>query len=105
MFCAVKNYSKMFLQKKPFKQKICSALRQHKFEMSSIKLYSVASGELNLPKLLDNFKVLYKNQFTCLLTKCVFCQNSSLHINKITGNYFGDLRVPDSISWDIITNA
>lgn len=83
----MRNYSKIFLQKKPFKQKIFSNLYNQNIKMSSTDHTGTAHKELSFSNSLDNLKVQYKNQFTCLLTKCIFCNNISLYINKITGKY------------------
>lgn len=86
IYNVIRNYSKMCLQIKPSKQKIFLAIHNKIFKIMIIKHNSMTSGEL-YSKSLDDFKVRYKNQFTCLLTTCVFCHNTCLHINKITGKY------------------
>lgn len=59
-------------------------------KMSSIEQNEIISEEYIL-KALNNVKVQYKNQFTSLLTKCIFCNNICLYINKITGKYLKKL--------------
>lgn len=83
----IRNYSKIFLIKKPFKQKMIVHMHNQIFKIDSTEHENTKSGELSILKSLDNFKVKYKNQFACFLTKCVFCNNLSLYINKITGSY------------------
>lgn len=86
IYFTIRNYSRIFLQKKPFKQKILSGINSNILEMSTTELNKTMSEECIL-KSLDSLKVIYKNQFTCLLTKCIFCNNVCLYINKITGKY------------------
>lgn len=90
IFYGIGNYSRIFLQKKPFKHKIFLTIHNQIFKISSLEHNNTRSDELCFSKLLDNFKVQYKNQFACLLTRCVFCNNMSLYINKVTGKYFNE---------------
>lgn len=88
IFYTIRNYSKMFLQKKPFKLKMFFNTYNQKVKISSTEhTRTVVDEELSILNSLDNFKVHYKNLFTCLLTRCIFCNNISLYINKITGKY------------------
>lgn len=89
MYFAMRNYSKLILHKKPFKQKICLGIHNQIFKMSSTEhtTNTISAGESCVSKSLDNSKVQYTNRFTSLLTKCIFCNNVSLYINKITGKY------------------
>lgn len=91
IYNTIRNYSRIFLQKKPFKQKIFSVIHNKALKMSSNEQNRTVPDECIL-KSLDNAKVQYKNQFTCLLTRCIFCNNISLYINKITGKYFKNVR-------------
>lgn len=86
LYNVIRNYSKICVQKKLPTHKMYLAKHNEMFKMISIKHNSVMSGEL-YSKSLDNSQVQYTNQFTCLLTKCVFCHNTCLYINKITGKY------------------
>lgn len=86
IYYTIRNYSRIFLQKKPFKQKILSGINNSMLEMSTTELNKTMSEESILISL-DNLKVQYKNQFTCLLTRCVFCNNICLYINKMTGKH------------------
>jgi len=88
IFHELGNYSRIFLQKKPFKHKIFSSIPNQIFKMYSNEHNDTTLEVSHFSKSLDNFKVHYKNQFACLLTKCVFCNNMCLYINKITGKYF-----------------
>lgn len=85
IFRRIGNYSRIFLQNKPFKHKLFLNIRNQIFKMNSFEHNNRPSEELYFSKSLDNFKVQYKNQFACLLTRCAFCNNMSLYINKITG--------------------
>lgn len=80
----------MFSQGKLFKQKLVFCIQNHKSKISSTNHDRAMSGDFFVLKLLDSIKVPYKNQFTCLLIRCSFCNNTSLYINKITGKYFYD---------------
>lgn len=86
LYNAIRHYSKICLQKKLPTHKIFLAIHNKMFKINLIKHKSVTSEEL-YSKSLDNSQILYKNQFTCLLTKCVFCHKTCLYINKITGKY------------------
>lgn len=79
----------MFLQKKTFKQNIFLPVHNH-FHISSTSLTenNNALGDLSISKSIENWKVDYKNKFTCFLLRCKFCNNMSLYINKITGKYY-----------------
>jgi len=85
IYHSIRNCSKIFSQKKLFKQKSYFSLKNQISTISSNDHDRSTSGEFCVSKLLDSFKVPYKNQFTCLLIRCGFCNNTSLHINKITG--------------------
>lgn len=93
-YYSIRHYSKFFLQKKPCifqktKQNTFPTLYNLIFKTNSTQHdNSTTSGELHVSKSLNNFKVHYKDQFTCLLSKCIFCKTMSLHINKTTGKYF-----------------
>lgn len=86
IYCTIRNYSRIFFHKNPFKQKFLSSIHFNILKMSTTELNNTISEECIL-KSLDNLKIQYKNQFTCLLTRCVFCNNICLYINKITGKY------------------
>lgn len=92
-YYSIRHYSKFFLQKKPFifqktKQNIFPTFYNLIFKMNSTQYSCTTLEELHVSKSLNNFKVHYKDQFTCLLSKCIFCKTMSLHINKTTGKYF-----------------
>lgn len=85
LYCTIRSYSKMCLHKIPFKRKVCLTVRNQVLKMSSTEH---STTELCISKSLEKCKIQYKNQFTCLLTRCIFCSNNALYINKITGNYY-----------------
>lgn len=88
IYYTIRNYSKLFLHKKPFKHKMFLSIHNQKIKISSTEHTITDHEELSILNSLDNFKVQYKNQFTCLLTRCIFCNHISLYINKITGKYY-----------------
>lgn len=83
IYSAIRKYANIFLQKKLFKQKFFLRMQNH----VCITHHSTMPGELCISKSLDDFKIQYKKKFTCLLTKCIFCNNTALFINIMTGNY------------------
>lgn len=88
MYFAIRHYSKIILWKKPLKQNIHFGIPNQIFKMSSTQhKNTIPVGELCISKSLDDFKVQYTNRFTSLVIKCLFCNNVSLYINKITGKY------------------
>lgn len=86
IYYTIRNYSRIFLQKKPFKQRVLSGILNNMLGTSTTDINRNISEEC-IFKSLDNLKVQYINQFTCLLTRCVFCNNICLYINKITGKH------------------
>lgn len=84
IYYAIRNYSKIYLQKKPFRQKILFNIYK---SVSTIHNNTITEN-LCISKLLDDFKIQYNNKFTCLLSKCIFCNSMALFINKVTGKYF-----------------
>lgn len=88
LYYTIRNYSKLFLHKIPSKQNMFVGIYCQILKISSSAEHSnTTPAEIYIIKSLDDLKIKYKNQFTCFLTKCVFCNNLSLHINKITGKY------------------
>jgi len=85
IYHSIMNCSKFFSQGKLFKQKLNFKIKNQMSKISSIDHDRTTSGDFFVSKLLDSFKVPYKNQFTCFLVRCRFCNNTSLYINKMTG--------------------
>ncbi|KAL4122384.1 hypothetical protein QTP88_014719 [Uroleucon formosanum] len=85
IYHSIMNYSKLFSRGKLLKQTLNFKMKNQMSKISSIDHDRTTSGDFFVSKLLDSFKVPYKNQFTCLLVRCGFCNNTSLYINKITG--------------------
>lgn len=85
LYCTIRNHSKMFFQKIRFKRKVYLAVRNRVSIMSSTERDTT---ELCISKSLDTCQIQYKNQFACLLTRCTYCSNMTLYINKITGNCY-----------------
>lgn len=85
IYHSIKNCSKILSQGKLIKQKLFFSIQNQISKISSTDHDRTTSRDFFVTKLLDSFKVPYKNQFTCLLIRCNFCNNISLYINKITG--------------------
>jgi len=85
IYHSIRNCSKILSQGKLFKQLLFFSIQNQMSKISSTNHGRTMSGDFFVTKLLDSFKVPYKNQFTCLLIKCNFCNNTTLYINKITG--------------------
>lgn len=92
IYYSIRHYSTIFLQK-PCIQNCIPILHNLIFKTNSTQYSCTTSGELHVSKSLNNFKVHYKDQFTCLLSKCIFCKVMSLHINKTTGKYFNIVTI------------
>lgn len=87
MYFIVRNYSKFFLQRKRFTQNILLLLHSQIFKMNSTLAENNSCGDLSILKSIGNLKIEFKNKFTCFLTRCIFCNNMSLYINKVTGKF------------------
>lgn len=87
LYHSIKICSKFLIPQELIKQKLYFSIQNQTSKISSSD-DKPTSGEFFVSKLLDSLKIPYKNQFTCLLIRCSFCNNTSLYINKITGKYF-----------------
>lgn len=85
IYHSIRNCSKIFYREKPFRLNSFFSIQKQISNISSTDHDRTMSGEFCISKLLDSYKVSYKNKFTCLLVRCSFCNNTSLFINKVTG--------------------